>query len=62
VIDGTSDEGETPDSLEGNIEFNDVVFYYPARPNVQVGSVSMATIPCVTTLFCCVCSARNSIL
>ena len=39
-----TDEGETPDYLEGNIEFNDVIFHYPARPTVQVGSVSMATL------------------
>ena len=25
-----------PNTLEGNIEFNDVVFNYPARPNVRV--------------------------
>ena len=35
-IDWTSDEGETPDNLEGNIKFNDVVFSYPARPDIQV--------------------------
>lgn len=25
-----------PESLEGNIEFKDVVFRYPARPDIQV--------------------------
>ena len=36
VIDATSSEGEIPDHLEGNIEFKDIVFRYPARPDVQV--------------------------
>ena len=36
VIDATSNEGEIPDHLEGNIEFRDIVFRYPARPDVQV--------------------------
>ena len=28
--------GEIPDNFSGNIEFSDVVFHYPARPDVQV--------------------------
>ena len=35
-IDWSSEEGETPDNLDGNIKFSDVVFNYPARPDVQV--------------------------
>jgi len=31
-IDSLSDEGERPKDLEGNIEFKDVSFIYPARP------------------------------
>lgn len=36
MIDATSDEGETIDDLKGNIQFKDVCFTYPARPDVQV--------------------------
>ena len=36
AIDPASEEGERPDTLVGNIEFSDVVFSYPARPDVQV--------------------------
>lgn len=36
VIDSRSAEGETPGHLDGDIEFNDVVFAYPSRPDVQV--------------------------
>ena len=35
-IDPTSDEGKVPSAIEGNIKFEDVVFTYPARPDVQV--------------------------
>ena len=36
AIDASSDEGETPDDFVGNIQFSDVIFHYPARPDVQV--------------------------
>ena len=36
AIDASSDEGETPDDFIGNIQFSDVIFHYPARPDVQV--------------------------
>ncbi|XP_035688018.1 ATP-dependent translocase ABCB1-like isoform X1 [Branchiostoma floridae] len=36
VIDSLSEEGHRPDSLKGNIEFKDVNFTYPARPDVPV--------------------------
>ena len=35
-LDPTSDEGEVPSAIEGNIKFEDVAFRYPARPDVQV--------------------------
>ncbi|XP_069110402.1 phosphatidylcholine translocator ABCB4-like isoform X1 [Argopecten irradians] len=35
-IDSSSEEGKSPDSLEGNIEFRDIEFRYPARPEVKV--------------------------
>lgn len=28
--------GVTPDTVEGNIEFKDVVFHYPSRPDIPV--------------------------
>lgn len=33
-----SDEGKKPDedTVKGNIEFKDIQFYYPARPDVEV--------------------------
>ena len=36
VIDITSPAGKTPETLSGVIEFKDVYFRYPARPEVQV--------------------------
>ena len=36
LIDGTSDEGVTPDVCNGKIEFYNVQFSYPARPGVKV--------------------------
>ena len=35
-IDITSPAGKTPETLSGVIEFKDVYFRYPARPEVQV--------------------------
>ena len=35
-IDITSPAGKTPETLRGVIEFKDVYFRYPARPEVQV--------------------------
>ena len=36
AIDPASGTGERPESLAGNIEFSNVVFSYPSRPDVQV--------------------------
>ncbi|OCT75763.1 hypothetical protein XELAEV_18030950mg [Xenopus laevis] len=36
VIDSYSNEGETLNEFEGNLEFKNVKFVYPTRPNVQV--------------------------
>jgi ABC-type multidrug transport system fused ATPase/permease subunit len=36
TIDPYSNEGAIPDKLTGNIEFKDVEFFYPTRPEVQV--------------------------
>ena len=36
IIDARSSEGHVPEKMNGNIQFSDVVFHYPARPNVQV--------------------------
>ena len=35
-IDSASTEGERPDHLTGNVEFRNVKFRYPARPEVVV--------------------------
>jgi len=35
-IDSLSDEGIKPEQCRGDIEFRDVVFAYPSRPDVQV--------------------------
>lgn len=35
-IDGLSTEGSKPSACPGDIVFDDVVFAYPSRPNVQV--------------------------
>ncbi|ELU01162.1 hypothetical protein CAPTEDRAFT_219712 [Capitella teleta] len=36
LIDSSSTEGEKPDRMLGNIEFKDVHFKYPSRPDVKV--------------------------
>ncbi|XP_060081688.1 ATP-dependent translocase ABCB1-like [Ylistrum balloti] len=36
TIDSSSEEGKSLDHLEGNIEFQDIEFRYPARPEVKV--------------------------
>uniref|UniRef100_A0A2K6GQZ3 P-type phospholipid transporter n=1 Tax=Propithecus coquereli TaxID=379532 RepID=A0A2K6GQZ3_PROCO len=35
-IDGFSERGHKPDSIKGNLEFNDVHFSYPSRANVKI--------------------------
>ncbi|XP_028629035.1 ATP-binding cassette sub-family B member 5 [Grammomys surdaster] len=36
TIDGCSQSGEKPDTCEGNLEFREVSFFYPCRPEVPV--------------------------
>ncbi|MEE6466379.1 hypothetical protein FKM82_006927 [Ascaphus truei] len=36
TIDSFSTEGYKPDNIKGNVEFKNVNFFYPSRPNVQV--------------------------
>lgn len=36
LIDSLSKEGLRPEKMTGNIEFKDIHFNYPARPDVQV--------------------------
>jgi ABC-type multidrug transport system fused ATPase/permease subunit len=36
TIDSASDEGEKPIELIGNIEFNNVTFNYPSRPEITI--------------------------
>ncbi|XP_053289020.1 ATP-binding cassette, sub-family B (MDR/TAP), member 4 [Pleuronectes platessa] len=36
AIDNLSQEGETPDSFDGNVHFENVRFNYPSRPNLPV--------------------------
>ncbi|XP_006925785.1 phosphatidylcholine translocator ABCB4 isoform X2 [Pteropus alecto] len=35
-IDSFSERGHKPDNIKGNLEFSDVHFSYPARPNVKI--------------------------
>ena len=37
-IDSYSEQGEKPDHMDGNIEFRDVHFKYPSRPDVPVSA------------------------
>ena len=36
AIDSSSDEGECPSDIRGRIEFKNINFAYPSRPDVQV--------------------------
>ena len=38
MIDASSDEGEKPNTIVGDIEFKDVVFTYPARQDALVSN------------------------
>ena len=38
-IDTESQDGQKPAAVSGNVEFRDVKFKYPARPEVQVRNV-----------------------
>ena len=42
-IDSSSEEGQRPEKVEGNVEFVDVDFAYPARPEVQVKPISISS-------------------
>ncbi|GAB1200587.1 GTPase-activating protein [Aspergillus pseudonomiae] len=44
-LDPYSDEGETPDHVEGNIEFRDVKHIYPSRPEVTIMDGVSLTMP-----------------
>jgi len=39
TIDASSDEGLVPEKSESTIQFNNVCFSYPTRPDVKVGLV-----------------------
>ena len=36
ILDPSSEEGEKPETYEGTIEFENIAFSYPTRPEVQV--------------------------
>lgn len=36
IINASKNRGETPQDVKGTIEFKDVHFHYPSRPNVKV--------------------------
>lgn len=38
LINPTSEEGEKPDKFDGTVEFKDVCFAYPTRPDVVVSA------------------------
>lgn len=42
-IDGTSDKGEVPVSLDGDIDFVGVDFTYPTREEVKVKDTCLCT-------------------
>ncbi|CAG9460904.1 unnamed protein product [Pedinophyceae sp. YPF-701] len=50
AIDERSPEGETPDSVQGNVELKDVVFRYPARPAVTVLKGISVSVPAGKTV------------
>ena len=37
-IDSSSNEGEVPDRFDSTVQFNNVSFKYPSRPDVPVGA------------------------
>lgn len=36
AIDISSEDGVAPEVLEGNVDFKDISFTYPSRPDIQV--------------------------
>jgi hypothetical protein len=51
AIDSSSDEGLQPSTLTGNIELTNVVFRYPARPDVPVSRLLITTVLTFFNLF-----------
>ncbi|KAJ3063793.1 (ABC) transporter, partial [Quaeritorhiza haematococci] len=49
-IDSLSTQGKKPESVQGNIEFRDVSFHYPSRPDVQVLEDFTLSIPVGKTI------------
>ena len=43
LIDSNSDAGTTPEGVQGNIEFSNVIFRYPSRPDTQVSNTRKQT-------------------
>lgn len=43
-IDSSSNEGETPENMDGEIDVEGVDFSYPARPEIQVRIAYIFTI------------------
>ena len=59
-IDSSSDEGIIPDKFDSAIEFNNVHFSYPTRPDIQVSESSYMyvltlCVHCVYNVYMCVC-------
>lgn len=46
TLDPLDPDGEKPDRLDGHIEFCDVGFSYPSRPDVQVSGILVAILQC----------------
>ena len=42
TIDCLSDEGQKFDNVKGNIEFNDIDFHYPSRPEIKVFTINFS--------------------
>ncbi len=52
-IDATSDEGEKPQTITGDIEFDNVIFTYPARQEAPVSVLNFFSAlynPCLSVI------------
>ena len=47
LIDPFSVDGEKPEKFDGSVEFRDIFFNYPTRPDVKVSSFCYERMCCV---------------
>jgi len=61
LIDSSSDEGETPDDMNGTIELKNVTFRFPSRDEVPVICGHFCIVFCITSFKCLIACRQMSL-